>query len=126
MQGWYIMQLQVYTVVATKNATLANIFFLHSATVFFVDFISQKNNNMNSILNSLLRNIFFLNININIFPIVQTKTSNEGQRKYILTCTLHAQQYSETCIVFNIGLRTLIKDGANVNLLWTYRFCDMS
>ena len=36
----------LHTVVATKNATLSNIFFLHSATVFFVDFISQKNDNM--------------------------------------------------------------------------------
>ena len=78
---------KVVTVAATKKATLSNIFYLHSATFFFVEFISQNNDNMNSVLNSLLRNVFFLNVNVNIFPIVQTKTINGGRRKYTLTCT---------------------------------------
>ena len=70
-----------------KKLRYQTFFYLHSATFFFVEFISQNNDNMNSVLNSLLRNVFFLNVNVNIFPIVQTKTINGGRRKYTLTCT---------------------------------------
>ena len=76
-----------HTVAATKKLRYQTFFYLHSATFFFVEFISQNNDNMNSVLNSLLRNVFFLNVNVNIFPIVQTKTINGGRRKYTLTCT---------------------------------------